>query len=282
MDSKLDAVHMRGDVETVLEELGDHYVSQGHALDNGDEVLFVSHKLKREVLPAINPVLPKFVSQAETVVEPASFKDYVIAFKSSTAICRASLSRNEIVAVLDYHGRARESERDAALPQRCAHTITLKCPFDLDYAKWRAVFDKPLSQGALGTLLEDMVHTIAEPAVADLQEAIDELRIDRAVKFQSKVNRRNGTVQLAYEEVEGDGTNGGGRVNLPEEIKIVLSIFQGGELVQLDAKLRYSMDKGLVTFRIVVPGLDKVERDQFRRIGEDVRTITNTPVFYTN
>lgn len=282
MDSTLDAVHMRGDVETVLDELGNHYVSPGQKLANGDEVLFVSHKLKREVLPAINPVLPEFVSQAETVVEPASFKDYIIAFKSSTAICRASLSRNEIIAVLDYHGRARQAEHDAALPRRCAHTITLKCPFDLDYAKWRVVFDKPLSQGALGILLEDMVHTIAEPAVADLQEAIDELRIDRAVKFQSKVNRRNGTVQLAYEEVEGEGINGGGRVNLPEEIKIVLSIFQGGELVQLDAKLRYAMDKGLVTFRIVVPGLDKVERDQFRRIGEDVRSVTNTPVFYTN
>lgn len=280
MDSTLNSGR-RGDVETVLDEMGDHYVSEGLPLANGDEVRFVSQKLKREVLLALNPVLPEFVTQTETVVEPASFKDYIIAYKSTTAICRASLSRNEIIAVLDYHGRARQAERDAALPQRCVHNVTLKCPFDLDYAKWRAVFDKPLSQGMLGTLLEDMVHTIAEPAVADLQEAIDELRIDRAVKFQSKVNRRNGTVQLTYEEVEGDGTNGGGRVNLPEEIKIVLPVFQGGELVQLDAKLRYAMEKGVVIFKVVVPGLDKVERDQFRRIGEDVRNVTDTPVFYT-
>lgn len=272
----------RGDVDAVLAELGEHYVSHAFPDENGGVVLFVSERLKREELKALNPKLQDFVTVTETVVEPASFKDYLTAYKSETAICRASLSRNEIVAVLDYHGRAREGDRKSALPQRCAHTATLKCPFDLDYAKWRQVFDKPLNQGQLGTLLEDLVHTIAEPAVADLQEAIDELRIDRSVKFKSKVNRRNGTVQLTYEEEEADGENGGGRVSLPENIAIVLSIFQGGELVRLDAKLRYAMDKGLVSFRIVVPGLDKIERDQFRRIGEDVRGSTDTPVFYTS
>lgn len=138
-----------------------------------------------------------------------------------------------------------------------------------------------MGQGAFGNVLEDLIHTISEPAVADLQEAIDELHIDRAVRFKSGVNRRNGTVQLTYEEIEGNGENGGGKVNLPEEIKIVLPIFQGGPLIELVAKLRYRMDKGNVAFIVTVPGLDKIERDQFRRIGEEVRKETDTPVFYT-
>lgn len=279
--SPLNEAAPRGDVETVLDELGDHYVSAPHELPDGSAIIFRSGKLVAEKLPALNPVLPEFVTAAQTVIEPTSFKDYIIAFKSPTAICLASLGSNKITAVLDYHGRAREGDRVHALPQRLGHSVTLLCPFDLDYAKWRKVFDKPLSQGDFGNLLEDLVHTISEPAVADLQEAIDELRIDRAVRFKSGVNRRNGTVQLTYEEVEGDGQNGGGKVNLPEEIKIVVPIFQGGELIELVAKLRYKMDKGLVAFFVVVPGLDKIEREQFRRIGEDVRAATDTPVFYT-
>jgi hypothetical protein len=272
---------VRGDVEVVIDELGDHFVSEPYDMPDGSSVVFRSAKLVAEKVPALNPVLPDFVSAAETVVEPKSFKDYIIAFKSMTAICRASLGKNEIVAVLDYHGRAREGDRDSALPQRAAHTVKLLCPFDLDYAKWRKVFDQPLTQTAFGNVLEDLVHTISEPAVADLQEAIDELRIDRAVRFKSGVNRRNGTVQLTYEEVEGDGQDGGGKVNLPEEIKIVLPIFQGGPLIELVAKLRYRMEKGIVAFIVTVPGLDKIERDEFRRIGEEVRTETDTPVFYT-
>ncbi|HEV7344169.1 MAG TPA: DUF2303 family protein [Devosia sp.] len=271
----------RGDIEVVIDELGEHFVSEPQVRQDGSYVVFRSARLVPEVMPALNPSLPSFVAAAEVVVEPKSFKDYIVAFKSSTAICKASLGHNEIVAVLDYHGGAREGDRDSALPQRAVHTVTLKCPFDLDYAKWRGVFDKPLTQNGFGNVLEDLVHTISEPAVADLQEAIDELRIDRAVRFKSGVNRRNGTVQLTYEEIEGDGDNGGGKVNLPEEIKIIVPIFQGGPLIELVAKLRYRMEKGVVAFIVTVPGLDKIERDQFRRIGEEVRTETDTPVFYT-
>jgi uncharacterized protein YfdQ (DUF2303 family) len=275
-----DLMHARGDVEVAIDALAEAHVSNVFSTPNGGEMLFVGKGLRTELLQPLNPVLPDRVSQAEVVVEPASFIDYITQFKSSTAICRASLSGNNITAILDYHGRARETE-DGAVPQPLTHTVTLKCPFDLDYAKWRAVFGKGLNQTDFAELLEDMVHTIAEPAVADLMEAINDLKIDREVRFKSGRNDRNGTVQITYEEIDAEGTSTGGRVTLPQEVKIVVSVFQGGELVELVAKLRYRMDKGSVAFLLVVPGLDKIERDQFRRIGEKVRTDTNTPVFYT-
>lgn len=274
---------LRGDVDAVLTELGEHYVSPPFDAENGDTVMFVADGLRREVLPAINPALPGFVSQGETVVEPDSFKQYLVGFKSDTAICRASLGGNKIEAVLDYHGNARTGDAVAAVPGRCKHVVTLLCPFDLDYAAWKKVFDQPMSQNDFGNVLEDLVHTIHEPPLADLQEAIDSLRIDRSVRFQSRVNRRNGEVTFAYEEVEEGSSAGNGEsgtVRLPEVVKIITPIFQGGREVELVAKLRYRLDKGKVIFILVVPGLDKVERDHFRNIGEDVRNATNTPVFY--
>lgn len=272
----------RGDVDAVLAELGDHYVSEPIDKPDGGQVVFYSAKLNTKDIAPLNPALPDFVTAGLTVVEPTSFKDYIIAFKSSTAICQASLGQNKIVAVLDYHGDARKGERDDAVPQRCAHTVTLTCPFDVDYAKWRKIFDEQLSQGDFGNVLEDLVHTISEPAFADLQEAIDSLRIDKAVRFQSRVNRRNGNVTFVYDEVDSPGEGeGGGTVSLPQEVKIVVSIFQGGPAIELVAKLRYRLDKGKVFFILVVPGLDSIEREQFRRIAEDVRERTNTPVFYT-
>lgn len=272
----------RGDVEVALDAVAGTFVSQPLATPDGGEVVFIGKELRTERFVSLNPILPDRVTQTETVVEPASFIDYVIQFKSTTAICKASLSRNNIVAVLDYHGRAREAG-DGAVPQPLTHSVTLQCPFDLDYAKWRAAFGKGLNQQDFAELLEDMVHTIAEPAVADLMEAINDLKIDRAVRFKSGRNDRNGTVQITYEEVdvEGGASGAAGRINLPQEVKIVVAVFQGGDLVEIIAKLRYRMDKGNVAFILAVPGLDKIERDQFRRIGEKVRTDTNTPVFYT-
>lgn len=48
----------------------------------------------------------------------------------------------------------------------------------------------------------------------------------------------------------------------------------------LEARLRYSMDKGQVAFRFVVPGIEKAERDAFRSFGEHVREKTGVPVYY--
>ena len=49
-----------------------------------------------------------------------------------------------IGAVLDYHGPARMDARDTALPGTCRHVVTLACPWDPDYQRWRSmsIFNK--------------------------------------------------------------------------------------------------------------------------------------------
>lgn len=97
----------RGDVEVALAAIAGSFVSSPVTLPDGGTRHFVGSELKVHDAPPLNPKLPEFVTATETVVEPVSFKDYIIGYKSETAICRASLGRNEIVAVLDYHGSAR-------------------------------------------------------------------------------------------------------------------------------------------------------------------------------
>lgn len=245
---------------------------------DGTTVIFVGESVREVEFPPLNRPLPAYVTLAETVVEPASFIDYIIGYKSASAVCRASLSRNMITAVLDYHGRAREGDADAATPNHMAHTVALNCPFDLDYLKWKKAFAGPLDQRELAEFIEDMVFTIGDPPAADLLEAIADLKIDRAVKFKSARNERNGNISITYEEVDDDKVQGS--VSLPPKLTVVVPIFQGGNPQQLDVRLRYRMDKGQIAFLLSVAGLDKIEREAFRSIGEKVRTDTNTPVFY--
>lgn len=277
------------DVKALLDYGAAQMVHPPIANPDGSFMHFVGKDVRTQTVPALNPALPDFVTVAEVVVEPKSFTDYIIAFKSNDAICRASLGKNEIVAVLDYHGQARKDPADAsglAKPNRLAHTVTLQCPFDRDYAKWRAVFGgKKFDQRELAELIEDLIHTIHEPAAADLLEMIADLKVDRQIKFKSARNERNGNVQFTYEEVDVPGSSATasavtGAVSLPEKIAIVTPIFQGGPATLLEAKLRYRMDKGVVAFTIAVPGLVNVEREAFRSIGEHVRQDTGTPVYY--
>lgn len=229
---------------------------------------------------ALNPILPSFVTAAEVVIEPISFIDYIRTFKSPTAICKASLGGNQIVAYLDYHGAAQTGVAVGAVPNRLQHTVTLMCPFDRDYAKWRKAFNGgKFDQRELAEFIEDMIHTISEPAAADLLEAVADLNIDRQVRFKSVRNERNGNLSIAYEEMDA-ASPGQGTISLPEHIVIVLPIFQGAVAVQLKVRLRYRLDKGAIVFLMSVPGLDNEERIAFRSIGEKVREDTNTPVFY--
>lgn len=263
------------EVKELLDLGGTQLVSTPVTNDDGSRTVFIGSQVQKIELPALNPIAPDHVRQAETVVEPDSFRDYITQFKSATAICKASLSKNQIECVLDYHGRAREGEREDALRQPCSHVITLLCPFDGDYAKWRKMFGVPATQGALGDFLEDMMHTIKQPDGADILEAINDLRLDRSIKLKSKRDTRTGAVAFEYSDEEGAG-----EMALPDTIVLQVPIFQGGPVTELPVKLRYRPANGKPLFTLAVPGLDAIETAAFRSIGEHVRTDTSTPVFY--
>lgn len=276
----------RGDVEVALDKIGALFVSGTFALPNGDAMVLRGRDLVPEKIAALNPVLPDRVNASEVMIEEASFIAYVQQFASSTAICKASLAKNQIEAVLDYHGRAREGgelPHDGAVPQRLAHKATLQCPYDLDYAKWKGVFGEKLDPKDFAYLIDDMVHTIGTPPAADLLEAVNDFKLERVVRFKTARSDRSGTISFGYEETDTEG--GGehdGTIKLPQEMQIIVPIFQGGNPVSLIAKLRYVMDKGRLAFILAVPQLDKIERETFRNIGERVAAETKFPVFYTN
>lgn len=254
-------------------------VSDAITNPDGSVSRFVANGLEEYKTPALNPPLPDFVKQSETLNEPASFIDYLQQFGGPTRIARASLANTSIVAVLDYHGRAREGS-DNAVPGRGAHQVTLNCPFDVDYAKWRKVFGKFIPQQAMVEHLEDLIHTIAEPSAAVLLEAISDIQIERQVRFKSKRNDANGNVKFSYEETDDGGSTRQGEFLLPEHVILLVPIFQGGNPVQLTAKLRIRMDKGELGIGLAVPGIENKEREAFRTIAEEVRERTQTPVFY--
>lgn len=268
------------DVGALLALAEERAVKGPFATADGGMLYVIPDGMKTVPVAPLDAALPGFVTQAETMVEPASFIDYLIKFKSSTAICRASLSERRVVAVLDYHGQARMGETDAAVPGRGKHVVTLSCAYDDDYAKWRKVLGGYLGQQEMITFIEDMIHTIAEPAAADLLEAFSDVEIERAVKFKSRRNDKNGNVTFTYEEVDGE-TKRIGSFTMPDHVTIVAPIFQGGIAVALVAKVRVRMEKGDLQIGLAVPGLSVLERDAFRSIGESVREKTATPVFYT-
>lgn len=259
------------------------FVSPTIERPDGSALVLASERLTEIEIPALNPVLRDHVVQAEELVENASFIAYLVAYASKTAFCRASLSQNRIDAVLDYHGRARTSDTDAAVPGRCTHTATLLCPFDVDYAKWRPILlgEKMLLQRDFIEFLQDMIHTVHAPPAAELLEVAEDLAIDRVVRFRSASNDRNGNVKFTYDEQDEGGGPHNGEYKLPEHVQLILPIFQGGNPQVLEPRLRYRMKDGILMLGLKLAGIETKEREAFRSIAEKVRADTKIDVYYT-
>jgi uncharacterized protein YfdQ (DUF2303 family) len=266
----------------IIDKARDLFVSDVLSRGDGTQFVLASDGLKLHELPALNPTLPQFVKQAEEIVEPESFIHYLRQYGSTRTICRASLGRNKIDAVLDYHGRSRQGAADDAVPGRSVHVATLLCPFDVDYAKWRPLLtgDSVLPQKQFIQFLQDLIYTVHAPPAADLIELTEDLSIDRVVRFRSATNDRNGNVRFTYDEQDEGGAPHNGEFKLPESIEIIVPIFQGGNPQRLNPRLRYRMKDGQLLLGLKLAGLETTEREAFRAIGENVRTDTSFDVFY--
>lgn len=276
-----------GDVAAALAFAESRLVASSYTQQDGSIVTFYAGGMSKHTDAPVNPVLPERVKAGENFVEPDSLALYVNRFKTLTTILMASLSRRTITARLDYHhkqeGMAVDSdfnELDIRVPkpQLDQHHAALKCEFDPDYAKWRALFGQQIDQQTYAEFIEDMLHTIAQPPAADLLDAVSELKLHRDAKFSNKVDLRGGKLNLTYEE---DDTQVSGKMALPESIVIVCPMYQGDEPIAIHAKLRYRLKDGVLRFIIAVPGIEKLERDQFRQIVDYVGDKTAVPVFYT-
>ncbi len=274
-----------GRISVSLNEIQSLFVSDVYKLGDGRDVIFHASRDGGMVPVFVEPLdkpLPDRITASETFIEPDSLIAYIEAFRRPEMIAKASLSNRTIVVVLDYHTPVETPEGGTlTLPAEVGagtHKATLDCLFDPDFAKWKALFDKPIPQEAFGDLVEDMIHTIADPAAAELITAVRDIEIDRVSKIKSKINKRDGTTNLILEEVDTAKTTS---YSIPTAVTLAVPVFQGGPLVGIMCYLRYSIDQQGLKFKLVPPGLEKTIRDEFRRIAEEVRRDTSVPIYYT-
>ncbi|RUV65204.1 DUF2303 family protein [Mesorhizobium sp. M5C.F.Ca.IN.020.29.1.1] len=69
-------------------------------------------------------------------------------------------------------------------------------------------------------------------------------------------------------------------MTVPDLITIVCPVFQGGEVRQFQARLRYKIDRGELTFKIAIMNRQNGEQAAFQDVVSAVSDATGQPVFY--
>lgn len=210
------------------------------------------------------------VKQRVAVLNHASFAAYLNRFKTTETQIFADYRRPVIVGVVDYHGP--DGVEAVPTPDYCDHRVTFEPPWSEEWARWRQIDGKGMSQGEFAEFLEENYMDVAEPPAAELLDVVGHLQAKRNVDFKSGIRLQDGTTQLTYEEsIEAKGK---GTLKVPAEFSLGLPIFYGGERYKVRVLLRYRIKEGILVFIAKINRREFVEQTAFNDIVTEIETAT--------
>lgn len=211
--------------------------------------------------------VPAATRGSVALADAASFVTYVNRFADGGSVIFADLVARKFEAVLDYH-------HSGSQPRWGRHRATFACAVTPDWKTWSDANGKAMTQEAFAWFLEANLPNIAEPAGATLLEVATTLEAKTEVAFRSHKRLADGQVQFRIEETI-DARAGGsqqGTLEIPTSFVLVLAPFIGSEPVRLDARLRWRLKEGVVSFWFDLVRPDDVLRTAFEAITAGIRT----------
>ena len=195
-----------------------------------------------------------------TVFDAASFNQ-ILMDNGDAGDIAIYIDRNpdkpSVVALLNGHGKGGPGWGDfrAAIEFRATP----------QWAKWRAIDGKMLTQVLFAEFIEDNVEDIADPAGATMLEIATYLEATRSVNFRSGIRLSSGAIQFQNAEAI-DAKVGAGQIEIPEKFTLGVAPIFGLPPYKVPVRFRYRIQDGKLMLGIK---LQRVE-DMMAQIIEDV------------
>lgn len=212
--------------------------------------------------------------------DDASFIDYVRRHGSlaySTVWCEADYVAGKVgfVAIINDHGE----EED---PHWRDHIARYTPTFSQEWREWVGNHKKTFSQADFAAFIEDKLKDIATaeglPSGAQMLEMALSFEANQDMRFKSALRLQNGGVQMSFVQDDDDQTLA--KMQLFERFAIGIPVFWNGDAYRLDARLRYRVREGKLTFWYELVRQDKVLESAAETLVEKIRTGTGSPFFF--
>lgn len=208
---------------------------------------------------------PNRITAAPVFAEPAALALYLNLY--SAGFCPAIFSYPDgrrIVAVIDHHDvetgeSAAEGGGAVVRPRWGGHAPSFAAEFDPQYAVWRALDGRTMSQREAGEVLEARALDIVRPDAASIMDLLMTFEVTRKVAFKQATRLRSGERQFMY--VEEDESRGS--ITLPETMTILVPVFTGLPAQEVEVRLRYRLIDGKLSFTFIIADREALEREAF-------------------
>lgn len=196
--------------------------------------------------------------------DPSDFARYIkrIADSDITTVW-ADIDQGTVTGLLDDHELHGAGWR--------SHTVRLALQPDPDWDAWIRRDNKLLTQLEFAEFLEQQMHTIVQPAAADILDVATTLQAKRNVTFNSSAKMKNGDIKFTFNEETKASAGAKGELEIPDEFTLRLAPFAYTPPVELTAKLRYRIVEHELRVGYKLIRAAEVRRDAFSAIVGEIR-----------
>lgn len=215
------------------------------------------------------------------LIDPESFIDYTRrhgSLTNSTIWCTADYKAGKVgfVALINDHGEAEDQ------PDWRDHTAHFSPEFSEEWNRWNSQNKQPFTQAEFASFVEDNLKDIAavegQPTGAQMLEMALTFEANQDMRFKSAIRLQNSGVQMSF--VQDDDAQTLQKMQVFDRFSIGLPVFWNGEAYRIDARLRYRVRDGKLTFWFELIRQDKVLEAASKTLIAHIREKTGSPFFF--
>lgn len=211
--------------------------------------------------------------------DPASLLAFVEKHSTIATEMYADVKKVKVTAVLNSHEGSDES-LDPGLAGWSDHRAEFRLEPTVAWEAWRAHDQAWLDQTAFAEFIEDHMSDIATPDAATMLEVAQSISAKTKASFQSSKRLSNGQTSIEYRE-EIDGKAGeAGHLQIPTDIVLAITPFEGVPTYEVKARFRYRINKNqlVLSYKLLEP--ERITRHAFDAVVETISAGFTGPVFW--
>lgn len=213
--------------------------------------------------------------------DPESFIEYLKRHGSltdSTIWCIADYKAGKV----NFTGILNDNGEEATQSAWRDHKATFSPEFSEEWARWTGMHKKPFNQTDFAAFIEDNLKDIASvegsPTGAQMLEMALTFEANQDMRFKSAIRLQNGGVQMAF--TQDDDAQTLQKMQVFDRFSIGFPVFWNGDAYRVDARLRYRVREGKLTFWFELIRQDKVLEAATQTLIAQIREKTGNPFFF--
>lgn len=198
----------------------------------------------------------------------------------TTVWCDANYLSGKVafVAILNDHGE-QEGEQ-----QWRDHLAKFSPAFSEEWMRWNGKNKQAFNQADFAAFIEENLKDIASvegrPTGAQMLEMALSFEANQDMRFKSAIRLQNGGVQMSF--VQDDDSQTLAKMQMFDRFSLGAPVFWNGDAYQIDARLRYRVREGKLTFWFELIRQDKVLEAATKTMIEKIKSETGKPLFFGN